>query len=300
MVDLKKLSLLIGVAKLGSISAAASEAGCTASSASEQLAKLERELGIPLLERGARSVMLTAAGKTLAQSASKIIAEVETAQRNAREVAGLAAGTVRVASYQTAASRFVIPGITRFRKIYPNVLVTFDELEPEDAVKSVLEGSVDLAITNRYLGLQEPDLRDLEVQVLGTDRFLLVAPEGFLTQQTPARLIDFAGERWIASRPSRGFQAITELAAARSGFTPNIVARADNYDLIIDLVAANLGLALVPERVLSVKRKVSCLELDETFNLARQEAVVYRNSDYSQATRMLRKCIIECFAEISS
>lgn len=295
MLDIRRLSLLVSVAKLGSISAAAAAAGCTASSASEQLSKLERELGATLLERSARSVRLTAAGTELADHGRRILAQVDAAQRSVQEVAGLSGGRLRVAAYHTGASRFVIPGISAFIRRHPGVRVTFDEMEPEAALPAVSSGDVDLALVNRYLGLQAPDMSGLDVLELGKEPFVLAAPASLATVPGPVSLRDFATAPWVSSRPDRGFQAITELAAARAGFKPNIVARADNYELILDLVAGRLGVALVPSRAAKTRPSVQYFHLAESFDLARQESLVIREADHSQATSELRHLIVQQF-----
>ncbi|MFF2243776.1 LysR substrate-binding domain-containing protein [Arthrobacter sp. NPDC058130] len=295
MLDIRRLSLLVSVAKLGSISAAAAAAGCTASSASEQLSKLERELGATLLERSARSVRLTAAGAELADHGRRILTQMDTAQQAVQEVAGLSGGRLRVAAYHTGASRFVIPGIAAFTRRHPGVRVTFDEMEPETALPAVSNGDVDLALVNRYLGLQAPDMSGLDVLELGKEPFVLAAPASLAAGPGPASMRDLATAAWVSSRPAIGFQAITELAAARAGFTPNIVARADNYELILDLVAGGLGVALVPSRAAKTRPSVQYYQLAESFDLARLESLIVRASDHSQATSELRQLIVQQF-----
>lgn len=238
MLDLRRLSLLVAVERLGSISAAATEAGCTASAASEQLSKLERELGTALLERGARSVRLTTAGQELAARGRTLLAEAETAKRAVEEIARLNHGRVRVAAYQTSATRFVIPAIASFSRAHPHVRVMFDEMEPEAGLAAVADGTADIGLVNSYLGLKVPDLAGIEVLELGRDPFVLVVPARLTKPVAAASLTDYADAPWISGRPDRGFQAITELEAARAGFTPDIIASVDNYDLILDLVAS--------------------------------------------------------------
>ena len=299
MLNTRRLALLVSVAHLGSISAAATAAGCTASSASEQLSNLERELGTALLERSPRSVRLTAAGADLVEHGRRILAQMEAAQQSVMEVAGLSGGRLRVAAYHTGASRFVIPGIAAFIRKHPGVRVTFDEMEPEAALPAVASGDVDLALVNRYLGLQVPDVRGLDVLELGREPFVLAAPSTLVGGPGIVSLRDLATVPWVSSRPASGFQAITELAAARAGFTPNIVARADNYELILDLVSGGLGVALVPSHAARSRPAVRYHHLAETYDLARQESLVIRASDHSRATSELRDLIVQRFRFVS-
>ncbi|WP_415853324.1 LysR family transcriptional regulator [Sinomonas sp. G460-2] len=297
MLDFRRLTLLVGVARLGSISAAAVEAGCTASSASEQLSKLEAELGTALLERSARSVRLTVAGMELAEHGRSLIAQAEAAERAVKEIAGLSGGRVRVAAYQTGAARFVIPAIATFLRRRPQVRVMFDEMEPETGLMAVAEGAADIALVNSYLGLKVPEMNGLEVVELGQDPFILAVPARFSTPSGTASLSDFADAPWISGRPDKGFQAITELAASRAGFTPDIVARADNYALMLDLVAGGLGVALIPSSAVRTKASVKAYELRESFDLARLECLVKRASDRAPATLELCELIVMRFRD---
>lgn len=295
MLNFRRLSLLVAVARLGSISAAAIEAECTASSASEQLSKLEGELGVALLERGARSVRLTVAGMELAEHGRVLLARGEAAERAVKEIAGMAGGYVRVVAYQTGAARFVIPAIASFARQHPCIRVTFEEMEPENGLAAVADGAADIALVNRYLGLKAPDVSGLEVIELGSDPFVLVVPSRFATSEGTASLSDFAEAPWISGRPDRGFQAVTELAAARAGFTPDIIARADNYSLMLDLVSAGLGVALVPSTAVQATAAVYVYELGCSLDLARLESLVTRAADHSATTAKLCAAIIHRF-----
>lgn len=297
MLDLHRLALLVAVARLGSISAAAAEAGCTASSASEQLAKLERELGAPLLERSPRSVRLTAAGAELAEHGGRLLAQADAAVREVRQVAGMSRGRVRVAAYQTGAARFVVPAIAAFLRRHPGIRVTFDEREPEGGLAAVADGDADIALVNSYLGVPLPETRGLDVVELGRDPFVLAVPGRFAPASATPALANFADVPWVSSRPDAGFQAITELAASRAGFRPDIVARADNYDLILELVAGGLGVALIPASAAKVRPFVHTYPLHEAFDLARLECLVTRAADRSPATAELCDLIRRRYAE---
>lgn len=284
MLNFRRLALLVAVARLGSIAAAASEAGCTASSASEQLSKLESEMGTALLERSPRSVRLTHAGAELAEHGRSLLARAESAERAVREIAGVASGRVRVAAYQTGAERFVIPAIASFLREHPRVRVTFEELEPEDGLAAVADGSANIALVNSYLGVKVPSVSGIEVIELGRDPFVLAVPARLAKTSGTASLTDYARVQWIGGRPDQGYQAITELAATRAGFVPEIAARTDNYDLMLELVAAGLGVALVPSGAVQAMSGVRTYEIIEPFGLSRLESLVRRAADRSPAT----------------
>lgn len=291
MLESRRLALLVGVADHGSIAAAAAAAECTPSAASEQLAKLERELGVDLLERSPRKVRLTRAGDALVKHARQILGEIDAAQRAVKEVAGLSAGRIRVASYQTGASGYVVPTIAKFLRQHPNVNVTFDELEPEIALPAVQSGEVDIALVHRYIGLQSPDTTGLEVLDLRSDPLILAVPDRFAIAGKSISLAQFTDAPWISVRPQEGFQAITELATGRLGFAPTVVARADSYGLVLDLVAAGVGIALVPKTAMLQRPAIRTYEVAEPGNLVRRESVVTREADLSQGTREFKELL---------
>ncbi|MEV1128632.1 LysR family transcriptional regulator [Agromyces sp. NPDC049794] len=293
------MSLLVGVADHGSIAAAAAAAECTPSSASEQLSKLERELGVDLLERSPRSVRLTSAGAELVEHARRILAQIDAAEQAVEEVAGLSTGRLRVASYHTGATRYVVPSIAAFLRLHPHVRVNFDEMEPEVAVPAVQSGAIDIALVHRYIGLQAPDTVGLDVVDVRTDALILAVPDRLAVTAGSVSLLEFVDAPWISTRLGEGFQAITELAAARLGFAPTIVARADSYGLVLDLVAAGLGVALVPTSAMVPRLALEAYAVHEPANLGRQESIITRSADRAPGTREMRNLITERFRRVA-
>lgn len=293
MLDSRRLALLVGVAKEGTIAAAAAAMGLTPSSASEHLSKLERELGVALLERSPRSVKLTAAGAVLVEHGRLILTQLDSAERAVAETAGLSGGRLRVASYYSGASRLAIPSIGSFLRRHPHVQVTFDEMEPEVAIPAVRQGDIDVAVVHHYSSLQAPDTESLEIREVGRDPFVLAVPDRLAVNASSVSIIDFKDAPWVSLRPSEGFQAVTELAAGRAGFQPRVVARADYYRLILELVAAGIGVALIPSQVLQPQRGVQTYQLDDPAGLARQESIITRTSDLSKGTEELVSLISE-------
>lgn len=295
MLESRRLALLVGVADHGSIAAAAAVAECTPSSASEQLSKLEKELGVELLERSPRSVRLTSAGAELVEHGRRILAQIDAAEQAVDEVAGLSAGRLRVVSYHTGATRFVVPSIAAFLRRHPHVHVSFDEMEPERAVPAVQSGEVDVALVHRYIGLQVPDTVGLDVIDVRQDPLVLAVPDRLAATHSSVSLVEYADAPWISTRPGEGFQAITELAAARLGFAPSVVARADSYGLVLDLVAAGLGVALVPASAMVPRLALQTYAIHEPFNLARQESIVTRTADRASGSAEMKNLIAERF-----
>ncbi|MFJ3231092.1 LysR family transcriptional regulator [Streptomyces sp. NPDC086787] len=287
MLDPRRLGLLRDVARTGSIAGAAQRAGCTASAASQQLSALEKELGVALLERSPRSVRLTEAGRVLVDHTHRVMAELDSAAKAVHAVSGLRSGQVRVAAFSTAGTSLVVPALLAFRRRHPEVCVSFTEAEPEDAIPAVAAGDLDLAVTHQYDHLPEPDLRGLRQTLLHRDRLqLAVPPHLHRTGQTTARLRDYADATWLSTLPTQGFQAVTELLCRSQHFEPDIAFRSDSYDLLLALVAADFGVALVPGLAAVPRAGVTFLEVVEP-EAVREIHVTTRAADPSPATQGL-------------
>src|ERR671935_2434830 len=153
MLDVKRLRVLREVAQQGSFSAAAEALGYTQSAVSQQIAALERETGSTLLERTARGVRLTDAGRALVEHADGILARVAAAEDELEAIAGLRGGRLRLASSPTAGATLVPLAIAEFSRRHPGVELSLIEAEPEDAIPQLKAGELDIALTFEYQAL---------------------------------------------------------------------------------------------------------------------------------------------------
>ncbi|GAA0726761.1 LysR family transcriptional regulator [Dactylosporangium roseum] len=283
---------MVDVSDTGSIAGAAQRAGISASAASQQLTALERQCGARLLERSARAVRLTAAGQVLADRAHKVLAELHAAAHAVQAAAGLRGGTLRVAAFASSGPALTVPALAAFHRRHPEVTLTFTELEPEEAVVAVADGHIDLAVTHQYRHLPPPDVRGLTQTLLHRDRLFLAVP-AHARPATPAAisLAALADATWVSTKPTDGFQAVTEHACRAAGFAPRIDFRADDYDLLLGLVGAGMGVALVPELLATLRPGVSYLQLADPEGLSRDIYVTARATDPSPAVQAMAGCL---------
>src|SRR5437763_4355875 len=150
MLDVKRMRVLREVAAQGSFSAAAEALAYTQSAVSQQIAALEREAGATLVERGARGVRLTDAGRALVAHAEAILARLDAAERELEAIAGLRGGRMRLASFPTAGATLVPLAIAEFSRRHPGVELSLVEAEPEDAISQLKGGEFDVALTFEY------------------------------------------------------------------------------------------------------------------------------------------------------
>jgi len=270
MIEARHLRVLRAVARTGSFSAAARELGCTQPAVSQQMKALETSTGTPLLVRGPREMRLTEAGEVLVRHAAGILAGLTAAEEEVAAIAGLRAGRVRLASFPTASSALVPGAVADLRAHHPDVRVSLVEAEPPRSVDLLRAGDCDIALAFRYADLPVPSEEswtDLVVRPLLTDRLVGIVPEAHRLADARSGPVPFAAlaeEQWIAGCP-RCRRHLVEVCE-RAGFTPRIDFATDDYPAVVGLVAAGLGVAVLPELALrSVRlRGVALLPLTPT------------------------------------
>jgi DNA-binding transcriptional LysR family regulator len=256
MINVARLKVLDEVARRGSFSAAADALDYTQSAISQQIAALEQETGMILLQRHPRGVSLTAAGQTLVGHAEGILARLESAEAALGEIAGLRGGRLRMASFPTAGATLMPPAIATFRARHPDVELTLAEGEPEQIAPRLRAGEIDLALLFEFGSSAGADeitrVADeiTRVELLEDPLFLALPREHRLAKRRKLRLEDLRGEAWVqTSSASPCARHVVRICHA-AGFEPNVAFESDDYQTVQGLVAAGVGVALIPELAL--------------------------------------------------
>ncbi|MFU8850092.1 LysR family transcriptional regulator [Micromonospora sp. SL1-18] len=239
------MQVLRAVATSGSVTAAAAHLGYTPSAVSQQVAALEKEAGIALLERVGRGVQPTAAGRLLTRHAAIIsqhLAEAETALADLR--AGRT-GRLTIRYFASVGPTLLAPALARFRGEHPGVAIDPKLSDPDDPLPEVEQGNADLAIVVRGPGDgSHPGIR---VVHLLDDAYQAALPAGHpLAAQRVIDLTDLAGEAWVGSEPPGPCLEPIIDACAAAGFSPDFVAKSEDYATAQGFVAAGLGVSLIP------------------------------------------------------
>src|SRR5215211_302894 len=248
MFDVRRLQVLREVAKRGSFSAAADALYLSQSAVSQQVASLEREVGMTLLERTNGGPKLTDAGRVLLGHAEAAIARLEEAEHELAALAGLEGGELRIASFPSASVTVLTAALSAFRRDHPNVRLTVTEAEPEESTQMLKAADIDIGIVFDYPLLAEPEDRDLERALLLTESMYLAIPRDHrLAKLAKVKLADLAEEPWLSGvRPSSCGVLIAE-ACREAGFEPNIAFESEEYEVLQGYVAAGLGVTLLPD-----------------------------------------------------
>jgi len=244
-VELRHLAALRAVVDQGSFGAAADSLGYTQSAVSQQIATLERAVGVKLLERpgGPRRVSLTEAGEVLLGHAQAIMARLNAAQADLADLSDGAAGRLRVGTYQSVGTR-ILPLVMRdFHQQWPKVEVTLRESNDDEELLTMVErGDLDIAFTV----LPVPD-GPFEAVELMRDPFVLLAVPGseLADQARPPTLRDLDGVPLIAGRTCRAMAQLEAVLSTR-GVEPSVVFRSDDNGTIHGMVSAGVGCAVMP------------------------------------------------------
>ncbi|MET9405427.1 LysR family transcriptional regulator [Streptomyces sp. NPDC002935] len=247
MLDLQRLRALHAVSVHGTVGAAAAALGYTPSAVSQQIAKLERETRTVLLERRGRGVRLTEQAEQLASTAQELLAIVERAETDLEERRGMPAGRLTVAAFASAARGLMPAVLADLAARHPALDTRLTEIDPHLSVDLVAKGAVDMAVAHDWDIAPLPAPPGVEQAVIGDDLCDLLVPAGHpFAGRASVRREDLGGQRWICQPPGRVCHDWLVRTLREAGHEPDIVHQAEENPTLIALVAAGLGVALVP------------------------------------------------------
>jgi DNA-binding transcriptional LysR family regulator len=251
MLDVRRMRVLREVADRGSIAAAAQALAFTPSAISQQIATLERETGVSLVERGPRSIRLTEAGRALVAHTESILASLTVAEADIQAIAGVRGGLLRLASFPTAYATIMPPALVEFRRRHGAVELTLTEADPHSSLARLKSGELDLALVYEYDYVPLPADDAVEQVPLLEDPIRVLLPRGHpAARRRAVRLDALAGEAWITSTARSSCHRFVARACAAAGFEARIGFESDDHAAWQGLVAAGVGVALAPELAL--------------------------------------------------
>jgi molybdate transport repressor ModE-like protein len=259
--DLRRLHVLREVGRLGSLTAAAAELTFTTSAVSQQVTKLERELGVALLERHPRGVSLTEAGHALLRHADEIDRIIEAAREEMAEFAGLRRGQLRLGTFPTVGASLMPDVVLAFRARHPDVTVTVVSARRAGLVDQLRRRQVELTLLWDYPWQRIEDA-DLETVTLMSDPTVLLVPvQHPLASAGSVAAEALSEEQWVV-RDEHPVADVLRRVCRAAGFEPSVAFAANDYQETQGMVAAGVGIALAPRLALSALRPdVAAVEL---------------------------------------
>jgi DNA-binding transcriptional LysR family regulator len=258
MLELRRLRLLRELSERGTIAAVADALQFTPSAVSQQLAMLEREAGVPLLERAGRGVRLTDAALVLVEHAEALLERAAVAEADLAAAAGTVAGRGRIAGFQSVLLRLAMPAIEALARDAPRLRCEVIEAEPEVALPALALGDLDVVIGDEWQhqpvrlpeGVERHELFDDPVNVV-----LPARHPAARRHREAVPLAEVAGEAWAAGHAGMAWENMVERTCRElAGFDPDIRHRVNDATVALALVARGLAVTMLPDLPLPDRR----------------------------------------------
>lgn len=240
--EMHQLRYVVAVARTGNFSRAAEECHVSQPSLSQQIQKLEHELGERLFDRMKRGAKLTAHGQTFLRRAVRILEEVEAAQREATDARSLLGGTLIIGVLPTIAPYFLPGLLVRFAAKYPGVELVVQEDTTAQLLKMALACELDLALASRPIREERCEVRDLFAEEL----LLALPADHRLARQRAVTPADLKDERLIVMKEGHCLGDQVLAFCDQGNFRARISFRSAQLETILVLVGAGIGISLIP------------------------------------------------------
>lgn len=281
--ELRHLRYFVVVAEELHFTRASQRLGIGQPPLSQQIQQLEQELGTTLFRRLPRGVALTEAGLAFFLDAKAILSQVDRATRNVRRIARGDQGAVTIGMINSAPFNPRIQRILRdYRERYREVQLSLTEASTPDLAKAVLAGTLDAAFVRPLISADA----GLVVENLFDEDVVIALPTGHpLSKQRSLAIGDLADEPWVLFTRVIGSGLYDEIISAcqRAGFSPRIEQQASQVTSIVNLVAAGLGVSMVPESMKQINSQGVTYRRVEGDPPRARMSVVYRENHTSPA-----------------
>ncbi|MFC7741556.1 LysR family transcriptional regulator [Nocardiopsis composta] len=247
MLSVERMRVLHAIALNGSLTGAAEELRVTNSAVSQQLSKLEREVGQPLVERNGRGVRLTEAAEMLVEHTSRILSMVRQAEADLEAHRDAVIGHLRLSAIATAARGLLPQALVALRENHPGLIVELAEQEPDESVPAVARGESDLAVVVDWAGAPLPLPKGMARAPLMDDVADIALPVGHpLARHDLVALEDVVRLPWISWTRGGTCDEWLHGMLRERGVEPRIAHTAEEHQTKMALVAADLGAAVIP------------------------------------------------------
>jgi DNA-binding transcriptional LysR family regulator len=303
MLDVRRLRVLREVASHGSFSAAAEALSYTQSAVSQQIAALEREAGSRLVERNARGVTLTDAGRALVCHTDVILARLADAEEELQAINGLRGGRLRLAAFPSACATLMPLAVARFRERHPGIDLTLCPAEPDEGLALLRGGESDIALSIEATFQTRHDGDDVDALTLLDDPMYIMLPRDHpMAGRARLKLTDLADEAWMIGTAGTCPDTSIFLRACRvAGFEPNIAFNLDDYNAIQGFVAAGMGVSFIPDLALiNVRDDIVVRSFGPRPPVRRIVALTLDGSFRSPAKQAMLDVLVEVAAEFGA
>lgn len=257
MLELRRLRLLRELHERGTVAAVAEALQFTPSAVSQQLAMLEREAGVKLLQRAGRGVRMTDAALVLVEHAEALLERAALAEADLAAASGTVAGRGRIAGFESVSLRLALPAMEKLARDAPGLRCELTEMEPEDALPALALGDIDLVLGDEWHHQPRSMPAGVERHELMSDRVRLLLPSRHpAARRHPEAvpLAELAGDAWSTGYAGMGWDEMTRRTCQElGGFEPDVRNRTNDAGISISVVAHGLGVAMIPDLALPAR-----------------------------------------------
>lgn len=246
VLDAARMFTLCEVARRGSITAAATALGYTTSAVSQQIAKLEKEAGQPLLERHARGIALTDAGRSVVKHAERILVELEAADAELAEIRGLRAGRLAIGTFPTAGSSLLPLVVKEFKTQHPGIDLRVLSGRFTQLVEALRRREIELSLLWDYEWNRIDDPLLTYHHLMNDPTVLLVSEKHRLADRESIRITELKDESWVVRADDHPVAHTLERLCREGGFAPRTSFFAHDYGEVQAMVGVELGVAIAP------------------------------------------------------
>lgn len=292
LMDTRRLRVLQELAERGTMRQVAAATGYSTSAVSAQLAALEDEVGVRLLEPDGRLVRFTPAGRRLLAHSTTILSDVESALADLNPDA-LPHGLVRVASYASALVANCVPVTRDLLRSHPDVQVELQEREPDEVLELLRDDAIDIGISYDYSLAPRPKPRGYVITEVASSPLNLALPTRTIADFPHAVDDDLAllvRDPWIVNSRGADDDELAARVCAFFGVTPTVTHRADSLEIVQAFVAAGLGIALFPAAI-EPQPGVRMVPLPATMGSRRSFVAIRQGREHWPATALFAQLI---------
>ncbi|MFA1551603.1 LysR family transcriptional regulator [Actinomadura chokoriensis] len=242
----------------GTLGAVADALGYTPSAVSQQLAQLQKDVGVPVVERAGRRLRLTAAGEVLAEHAEALLARAKQAEEATVAASGRVAGVVRLVGFQTALLHVLAPALPRLAREYPELVIDVLDEEFHRVLQALVMQEIDVVLTDEYSHLPRPRRPELTSEVLITEMMRVALPEDhpLALDGAPVRLADLAECPWVTAHVGTNHADLLERTCVElGGFRPDVRYRTNDLLIMFAMVASGGAACLIPDLALAEREE---------------------------------------------
>lgn len=294
MLEVRRLRIFAAVAERGSFTAAADELFMTHSAVSQQMALLERQLGVPLVVRGPRGVELTEAGRLLAERGTMLLGSIADLEREMRDLKARGE-TVRLGAFPTAGADLIPRVVKQFQQRFPDIRVVLRSAHAGDMASCLRDGAIHLGLVWDYSFAPRTTPADVERVPLAEDPLCVLVPADHpLAGEPGVALAELAGEDWVVREHKPPYDDAFTVMCRLAGFEPNIAFVTDDYPSAQGLVAAAIGISVAPRLSLVAQRSdVVAVPIAEPAPSRRIAAIRLREGHHPPAAQHLLAVLLE-------